>query len=58
MSKFLDVAIQAIKEAELIVMKNFGKSKEIRFKGDINPVTEVDIESEKNKESSERNSGK
>jgi len=40
--QFLQVAIAAAKEAGRIQMLHFGRSHQVEYKGDINPVTEVD----------------
>ena len=47
MSDFLDIAIEAVKEAEKIVMSYYGKEKTIQNKGEFDLVTKADIESEK-----------
>ena len=41
-NRYLDVAITAAKEAGRIQLHHFGRSYGIEFKGEINPVTEVD----------------
>ena len=45
--RFLEVAIDAVKEAGKIQKKYFGHSHQIEYKGEINPVTEVDRQCER-----------
>lgn len=47
MREMMGVAIEAAKEAGKILKENLGKSVEIGFKGEINLVTDIDINSEK-----------
>ena len=46
MSEFLEVAINAVQEAEKVVMSYYGKEKIIQNKGEFDLVTKVDVESE------------
>ena len=46
MSEFLEIAIEAVKEAEKVVMAYYGKEKLIENKGEFDLVTKADIESE------------
>lgn len=39
---FLEIAISAVKEAGRIQKQHFGQSHQVEYKGEINPVTEVD----------------
>ncbi len=45
--RFLEVAIDAVKEAGKIQKKYFGHFHQIEYKGEINPVTEVDRQCER-----------
>lgn len=45
-NKMLQVAIQAALESGAIQKRHYGKIKDVRFKGEINPVTEVDLKCE------------
>jgi histidinol-phosphatase len=47
MSEFLDVAIDAAREAEEVIMKHFRKGPEVMWKPDGSPVTPGDKEAEK-----------
>jgi myo-inositol-1(or 4)-monophosphatase len=47
MKEMVEVAIEAAKAAGEILKENLGKSLEIGFKGEINLVTDIDINSEK-----------
>ena len=47
LSEKLQFAVEVAKDAGSILKGNFGKSKEIHFKGEIDLVTNVDLESEK-----------
>jgi len=47
MSDFLEVAIEAVKEAGKIAMTYFGKEKHTKNKGEFDLVTKADVESEK-----------
>ena len=46
MSEFLEVAIEAVQEAEKVVMSYYGKEKTIQNKGEFDLVTKADVESE------------
>ena len=46
-ARLFDVACDAARQSGAILKNNFGKKKEISFKGRINPVTNVDLQSEK-----------
>jgi len=46
MSDFLEVAIEAVKEAEKVVMSYYGKEKTIQNKGEFDLVTTADVKAE------------
>lgn len=46
-SKFLKVAIEAIKRAEEVILKYYKENMEANIKGDLSPMTRADVESEK-----------
>ncbi len=45
-NRFLEIAVAAVKEAGKIQRQYFGHSHQIEYKGEVNPVTEVDRECE------------
>jgi myo-inositol-1(or 4)-monophosphatase len=46
MNDYFETAARAARESGKIIKDQFGKQKEIKFKGRINPVTDVDLKSE------------
>ncbi|MBI4197089.1 MAG: inositol monophosphatase [Deltaproteobacteria bacterium] len=46
MNQFLKIALEAVRESGKIQMAKLGRVRRLRFKGEINPVTEVDLQCE------------
>src|ERR1700689_1284091 len=46
MSQFLEVAIEAAREAAVVVREDFGRPKQVSYKGEVDLVTETDRRAE------------